>query len=216
METWEEIIHRFHIEVNSGERLDSIQSVGSHHEVRTLKSVYSARNVVLAMGRRGTPRKLDVPGEESEKVLYRLIDTNSFQNNHMLVVGGGDSAVEAAVGLAKQNGNTVSISYRKSGFFRVKKRNEDAINKMIQSGRIQAIFNSQVREIREQSVVLGTSDGQLEIPNDFVIVQIGGVPPFEMLKSMGIRFGGEDKPLGLEDTFRSASSPESTSSVTIR
>jgi thioredoxin reductase len=138
---------------------------------------------------------MEVPGEDQPKVMYQLIDAQSYTDQHMLVVGGGDSAVEAAVGLAKQSGNTVTISYRKSSFFRVKKKNEDAITKLLASRKLTALFDSQVLEVRPKSVVLQTKDGVKEIPNDYIIVQIGGIPPFDMLKQMGIAFGGESRPI---------------------
>lgn len=195
METWESIIHQFGIQIRTNERLEGVQRIGDLFEVHSSKGSYLAKHIILALGRRGTPRKLEVPGEESSKVIYTLVDTRSYQGKQMLVVGGGDSAVEAAVGLANQKGNKVTISYRKSSFFRVKKKNEDAINKFIAEGKVIPIFDSQVTEIQERSVVLKTKRGIQVIPNDFVIVQIGGVPPFELLRSMGISFGGESKSL---------------------
>ncbi len=195
VETWREITARFQLRVNSGERVDSVCKVNGHFDIRTSRAAYSARHVVLAMGRRGTPRKLDVPGEEQPKVMYSLIDAQSYTQQHMLVVGGGDSAVEAAVGLARQSGNVVSISYRKSSFFRVKKKNEDAITKLISTGKLTAHFDSQVLQIKPKSVMIQCKDGPREIPNDYVIVQVGGIPPHDMLKQMGITFGGEMQPV---------------------
>ncbi len=127
--------------------------------------------------------------------MYHLIDAQSYTQQHMLVVGGGDSAVEAAVGLAKQSGNVVTISYRKSSFFRVKKKNEDAITKLISTGKLTALFDSQVLQIKPKSVMIQCKDGPREIPNDYVIVQVGGIPPHDMLKQMGITFGGEMQPI---------------------
>ena len=195
MDTWQRINDRFHLRVNSRQRVESVRNVNSHFDIRTADSAYSARFVVLAIGRRGTPRRLDVPGEDKAKVMYQLIDAQSYTHQRVLVVGGGDSAVEAAVGLAKQPGNTVSISYRKSSFFRVKKKNEDAIARLVVGREVTAIFDSQVLEIKDESVVLQTRDGVREIPNDYVFVQIGGVPPYEMLREMGVEFGGEMRPI---------------------
>ena len=195
METWHDITDRFHLKVRSGQKVETVTPSNRHFDIATADSHYSARFVVLAMGRRGTPRKLEVPGEEQAKVMYQLIDAQSYRKQHLLVVGGGDSAVEAAVGLARQPGNTVTISYRKSSFFRVKKKNEDAVAKIMAERRLTALFDSQVNEIRAGSVLLTTKNGPIELPNDFVIVQIGGIPPQEMLKKMGIAFGGETQPL---------------------
>lgn len=147
--------------------------------------------VVFALGRRGSPRRLGVPGQDLPQVLYQLTDAQSYRGQHVLVVGGGDSAVEAAVGLARQPGTVVTLSYRKPKLFRIKKKNEDAIGALIDEGKVQALFHSQVKEVRQGSVLLEQPDGTVEIRNDVVIVQIGGVPPFEMLKKMGIGFGGD-------------------------
>lgn len=195
VQTWQEITDRFHLNACSGHRVESVRTINSYFDIRTDQAQYSARFVVLAMGRRGTPRKMEVPGEDLPKVMYQLIDAQSYTNKHMLVVGGGDSAVEAAVGLAKQPGNTVTISYRKNSFFRVKKKNEDAIGKLLSSHGLTAMFDSQVLEVRPDSVLLQTKSGPIELPNDYVIVQIGGIPPFDMLKQMGIAFGGETRPI---------------------
>ncbi|MBK7143004.1 MAG: NAD(P)-binding domain-containing protein [bacterium] len=195
VQTWQEITDRFHLNACSGHRVESVRTVNSYFDIRTDQAQYTARFVVLAMGRRGTPRKMEVPGEDLPKVMYQLIDAQSYTNKHMLVVGGGDSAVEAAVGLAKQPGNTVTISYRKNSFFRVKKKNEDAIGKLLSSRGLTAMFDSQVLEVRPDSVLLQTKSGPIELLNDYIIVQIGGIPPFDMLKQMGIAFGGETRPI---------------------
>ena len=188
---WQQIMQKFHLNIRAGERVESVSKTADLFEVKTQQRQYYSKNIVLALGRRGTPRKLNVPGEEQSKVIYQLVDAQSYTNKLVLVVGGGDSAVEAAIGLANQPGNTVTISYRKSGFLRVKKRNEIKITKLIAGKNVQPIFDSQVLEVLENSVILATNAGRIEIPNDFVIVQIGGIPPFEMLRNMGIAFGGD-------------------------
>lgn len=196
METWESIVERFQVSIHTGEGVEHVRKSDGIFEVATGSKSYYSRYVVLAMGRRGTPRKLEAPGEELPKVMYQLVDARSYKGKHILVVGGGDSAVEAAVGLARQPGNVVAVSYRKSAFLRVKKKNEDAINKLITSRNVHPFFDSEVTEIRPKSVILKTKDGPVELPNDYVIVQIGGIPPFDMLRRMGIQFGGDQKPIG--------------------
>lgn len=196
LEIWLDIIKKFDLKIAVGHKISSVEKTGDFFAVKNESAEFRARNVVLAMGRRGTPRKLGVPGEEQAKVAYQLMDARSYTNNHILVVGGGDSAVEAAVGLARQKGNKVSISYRKSQFFRIKKKNEDRINLLIREGKVQPIFNSNLTEILPDSVRLKTDETMLDIPNDFVFVFAGGIPPFKMLREMGITFGGDIKPLG--------------------
>ena len=107
----------------------------------------TARFVVLALGRRGTPRTLGVPGEEQPKVMYQLADAGSYEGQKILVVGGGDSAVEAAIGLARQRGNRVSLSYRREKLVRIKKKNEERVSGLLASGRIEGLFGTEVEEI---------------------------------------------------------------------
>jgi len=148
--------------------------------------------VILAQGRRGLPRRLGVPGEELPKVLYRLVDAESYRDKRILVVGGGDSAAEAAVGLARQTSNRVTLSYRRERLVRIKKKNQDAIDRLIGEGRVEALFSSQVERIEEGSVQLTVEgEGAKTIENDFVFIFAGGVPPFELLKNTGALFGGQ-------------------------
>jgi thioredoxin reductase len=159
--------------------------------VDTQKNSYLSTNVILALGRRGTPRKLNIPGEELPKVMYKLLDAETYQNEYLLIVGGGDSAVEAAMGLARQTGNTVTISYRKSKFVRIKTRNEQLVNKMIKDGQIQVLFDSEITEISETSVTILKDEKVLSLPNSYVFIFAGGEPPFPIMHKIGIRFGGE-------------------------
>lgn len=193
LEIWEDVAGKYNLNAHSGEKLATVRRVDGRFEVVTSTNTYTSRFVVLAMGRRGTPRKLGVPGEDQSRVMYQLIDAQSYNGQHLLVVGGGDSAVEAAIGLARQDNNTVHISYRKPKFFRIKKKNEDRITELIKKDRIKPLFSSQVQEIGDTSVTLRTEEGVVTIPNDYVFVFAGGIPPFDMLKEMGIAFGGEVK-----------------------
>lgn len=194
LETWQEIIKKHNVKVNSSERVERVARADWGFEIVTVKGTYRAGSVVLSMGRRGTPRKLGVQGEELPKVLYQLVDAQSYQGQNLLVVGGGDSAVEAAVGLGRQKGNKVAVSYRKSSFARVKKKNEDRIKELIGEKKVRPIFDSNVLEIREKSVLLQVGEDTTEIPNDYVFIFAGGEPPFKML-AMGVAFGGEAKSL---------------------
>lgn len=188
---WTEITTRFDVQVRTGERVDDVSKDGGTFRIITSAGIYRARNVALALGRRGTPRKLGVPGEDLAKVMYQLVDARSYAGQNLLVVGGGDSAVEAAVGLARQPGNRVWISYRKASFARVKKKNEDKIRELIDRGKVTALFESEVQLIDPVAVTLATREGTVEVPNDYVFVMIGGLPPFEMLRAAGVRFGGK-------------------------
>ena len=123
--------------------------------------------------------------------MYRLIDAESYQNQRILVVGGGDSAVEAALGLARQRGNRVAVSYRREKFVRIKKKNEDRVLRLLESRKIEGLFSSEVERIGPTSVTVKTEQGVREVPNDYVFVFAGGEPPFELLRRAGIRFGGD-------------------------
>jgi len=193
--TWQDIIERNHVQIITNAKVDSISKTGGYFEVHFGDRLLTSQYVVLALGRRGQPRKLEVPGEDLPKVFYQLIDAQSFNNNDLLVVGGGDSAIEAAIGLARQENNRVHISYRKPKFFRIKKKNEERVNELINKEKITPLFNSNVIEIKEKSVTLEIDDQKIEIANDHVFIFAGGIPPFAMLKKIGIQFGGETKSL---------------------
>ena len=191
LDIWNDIIRRFEVNIHSNQDLTGLRQDGDAFLVQTAARQYRSHRVVLCLGRRGTPRKLGVPGEELPKVVYQLVDAQSYQGRRVLVVGGGDSAVEAAIALGRQPDTEVTISYRKRGFPRIKKKNEDRVNQLIGENRIHPVFESTVQSIDEASVTLATPGEPVTMTNDDVIVLAGGIPPFEMLKGMGIQFGGE-------------------------
>ena len=186
------LVKQHRLDVRFGEKAAGLRRLedGTFEVTSVAGHVHRARFVILALGRRGTPRKLGVPGEELPKVAYRLIDAESYRGQKVLVVGGGDSAVEAAVGLASQDGNEVVLSYRRDKLVRIKKKNEDRLAPLLASGRVQPLFGSQVVEIGTDSVRLEIGDEVREIANDYVFVFAGGEPPFDFLKQCGVRFGG--------------------------
>ena len=160
--------------------------------IRTSTNEYRARAVVLALGKTGTPRKLGVPGEDLPKVMYRLIETDHYVNKKILVVGGGDSAVEAAMGLANQPGNKVTLCYRGAQFSRIKERNSKRIGDCMRSGKVKVLFNTNPVEFTTDSVVLDVHGTKRELLNDFVWIFAGGVPAYDFLKRIGVRFGMRD------------------------
>jgi thioredoxin reductase len=154
--------------------------------VTTTAGVYRTRAVLLAIGRRGTPRKLDVPGEELPKVVYRLIDPEQYRGRRVLVVGGGDSALEAAVSLSEEPGTSVVLSYRSEAFSRAKPKNRDQVARAEAAGRLTVMLSSQVREIAPEAVRIEHGGTVEELGNDAVIVCAGGILPTAFLKKIGI------------------------------
>jgi thioredoxin reductase (NADPH) len=188
LDTWEEILRKTHLPVQTKEKVVDVRTANGIFEVISAKNSYHARHLVLALGRRGTPRRLGIPGEHLAKVMYRLIDAESYQDCDVLVVGGGDSAVEAAVGLALQGTNRVTLSYRKGEFSRIKERNARLIEGCIKKGSVNAVFNSEVEEILEYEAILKSPGGRQEIKNNVVLIFAGGDMPFEFLQRIGIQF----------------------------
>jgi thioredoxin reductase len=187
------ILNRADFNVSTGEKVEDIKK--DEHGVFTVHTVnnqYRGRAVVLALGRAGEPRKLGVKGEDLPKVMYRLIEADHYINKKILVIGGGDSAVEAAMGLASQTGNQVTLSYRSERFSRIKERNAVRIEDFAKSGKLKVLFNSNPVEFKSESVIIEVAGGKQEIPNDFVWIFAGGSPPTTFLKKIGIGFGSRD------------------------
>jgi thioredoxin reductase/NAD-dependent dihydropyrimidine dehydrogenase PreA subunit len=182
----------FHERVEAIERLAGGEASGRDarrgtvFRVRTNRRELHAGSVLLAIGRRGTPRKLGVPGEELPKVVYRLIDPEQYRGRRVLVVGGGDSALEAAASLAELGDTNVALSYRGGTFQRAKPRNRERIDQAVAAGRLELLLASEVLEIRERELLLKRGEERLTIPNDAVIVSAGGVLPNDFLKAIGV------------------------------
>ena len=191
LETFQDLTRRASLNVRYGAKVTGVSRPNGHFAVHTGEFEIPARFVILALGRRGTPRKLGVPGEELPKVLYQLVDAASYEGRRILIVGGGDSAVEAAIGLARQRGNSVTLSYRRERLVRIKKKNEERLGELASKGRVKALFGSEVTEILEDRVRLRLGERSVELANDHVFVFAGGEPPFDLLRGMGVRFGGE-------------------------
>jgi thioredoxin reductase (NADPH) len=191
LETFQELTRRARLDVRFGAKVSGVVRTDGHFVVQAGSTELPARFVILALGRRGTPRRLGVAGEELPKVTYQLVDAASYEGKRILVVGGGDSAVEAAIGLARQRGNRVTLSYRREKLVRIKRKNEERIAGLLAKGRIEGAFGTEVEEIGPASVRLKTPRGPREVPNDYVFVFAGGEPPFGLLRQMGVRFGGQ-------------------------
>ena len=136
LDLWQTVLKKNNITVQENSKVESIVSEEEMFKVVTLKGEqYTAHRILLAIGRRGTPRKLNIPGEMKEKVAYRLLEPEEISGKNIIVVGGGDSAVESALLLADQN--HVILSYRNEVFNRIKPLNSMALNKAVAEGKLE-------------------------------------------------------------------------------
>ncbi len=186
LDLWQAIEADTGITIHYRERLEDVRRIEGGFEVVTSAGRYRSRAVLLAIGRRGTPRKLGVPGEEQSKVVYRLIDPAQYRGRHVLVVGGGDSALEAATSIAAEEGTTVTLSYRSGAFSRAKEKNRRKVEEASRAGRLKVLLESNVKAIGEREVEIETPQGIERLPNDAVIVCAGGILPTPFLKKIGI------------------------------
>jgi len=186
LEFWQGLERSTGVTINYQERVEKITPDGEGYRVETSRRSYRAKSVLLAIGRRGTPRKLGVAGEDLAKVVYRLVDPEQYRGQRVLVVGGGDSALEAATSIAEQPGTQVTLSYRSEAFSRAKDKNRKKVEQLASEGRLDVLFKSNVTEILPREVKLDYDGQLLEIPNDAVIVSAGGILPTPFLKSTGI------------------------------
>jgi len=193
LDYWQQAENETGVRVNYNECMEGITPNAQGFSVKTSKNSYSTQSILLAIGRRGTPRTLDVPGEDLPKVTYRLIDPAQYQNHRVLIVGGGDSALEAACAIAEIDGAEVTLSYRSGAFTRAKPKNRQAVENAESDGRLRVILESNVRTIAKETVELEQHNNRIELPNDAVIISAGGILPTPFLRSIGItvdtRFG---------------------------
>ena len=187
LDLWKEVLSKNNIMINEFEKVEDIEKSGNYFIVKTNKATYTTGGVLLAIGRRGSPRKLNVPGEQKEKVSYRLIEPELITNQNVLVVGGGDSAIESALLLAEEN-NFVSLSYRGESFSRIKPKNLEKITKASESKKIKVLFGTNVKAIKDDTVLLTgiNASDVLEIKNDLVYILAGGELPTAFLERTGI------------------------------
>jgi thioredoxin reductase len=187
LELWHRVLTKQDIHVIEQAKAERIHPDGNHFRINTSTGQeYTAKHVLLAIGRRGTPRKLNVPGEEGGKVAYRLLEPEQIRNEQILVVGGGDSAVEAAIQLC--DSNRVILSYRKEAFSRIKPKNNEKIQEAIQLGKVDVRFNTNLRHIDKEGVLLANGgSGDLQIRIDRIYIFAGGELPTQFLNKIGIQ-----------------------------
>src|SRR3979490_1379936 len=184
---WTQACQGNRLKISYQERVESVENKDGAFHVKTSTQRYVASAVLLGIGRRGTPRKLGVPGEELPKVVYRLIDPEQYRGQQVTVVGGGASRLEAAASIAELGDTSVMLSYRGDAFQRAKQRNRQRVDQASAKGQLKVLLNSQIREIRADSVLLLQSGQEMKVANDAVIVSAGGILPNDFLKSIGIK-----------------------------
>ena len=187
LDLWYDVIEKTGMEIQTQQKVEDVRRENGHFKVITQRGQFKGRKVILAIGRRGTPRKLGVPGEDTSKVTYHLKDPEQYRGKKCLVVGGGDSAVEAALQLSGEPETSVTVSYRKDAFSRIKKKNLNRINDAIDLGKVEVIWNSNVQEIHPDKVDIDVDGEMITRANDFVFVFIGGIMPSGFLKKLGIK-----------------------------
>ena len=188
LELWNHVLSKNNIKINEHKKIEKIQPVNGGFLVYTKEgNIFSAKRVLLAIGRRGSPRKLNIPGENLPKVAYRLIEPELITNKNIVIAGGGDSAVESALLLADKN--RVILSYRQNKFSRLKPKNNKKLEEAVEANKIEVILNSNLISIDEENVNIriDTKNEILQLKNDLVFIFAGGELPAEFLKNAGIK-----------------------------
>ena len=189
LDLWKNVLSKNAISIKENSKVESIKSDDGHFKVETLTGEqFTARHVLLAIGRRGSPRKLEIPGETLEKVAYRLLEPELISGKNIIVVGGGDSAIESALLLADQN--KVILSYRSDSFSRIKPKNSERIFDAASKGLVDLRFNTNLVAIDKGEVTLSSTNEEGEthkIKNDLVYIFAGGELPTQFLMKAGIQ-----------------------------
>ena len=186
LDVWTDAIQRTGLEVRTGHRVERVNRNDQGYVVKTSKGEFRARQVLLAIGRRGTPRRLGVPGENLSKVTYGLLEPEQFRGLRLLVVGGGEAALEAACALAGEPDTNVTLSYRGAQFTRPKAEVRDRVDRHVKDGRLEVLFSSNLLEIDLESVQIKQEGRSKRLPNDQVFIFAGGELPTRFLEQTGI------------------------------
>lgn len=186
LSVWETIIQNTGVRIETNRRVERIVRNGGSFRIESGDTVFHAKFVVLAMGRRGAPRRLGIPGEDLGKVAYRLIEAESYNDADILVVGGGDSAVEAALALGRSGRNRVTLAYRREEFSRLRDRNREQVQAAERESRLTVLRKTNLLGVKPEGVLLDCDGKVKELPNQYVFVLIGGTSPEEFLQKTGV------------------------------
>ncbi|MFH1607693.1 MAG: NAD(P)/FAD-dependent oxidoreductase [archaeon] len=198
LDKWKETANELKIKTN--QEVLEIQKQEIGFTIKTSEDTYESENVIIAIGKQAKPNKLGVEGEDLKKVFYNLKDPEDFNNKNIMIVGGGDSAIDAALRLSKKN--KIIISYRKPNFFRLNEDNSANINQKKQEGIIETIFNSNLKEIKEDKIILEVNNQEREIENDFVFIFAGSKPPLDFFEKTGVKI--ENNKVVLDENFQTS------------
>ena len=187
MNFWKNAQQKSGVKLNTEERMEHITRLEDGFMVKTANGEYHSKAILLAIGRRGSPRKLGAPGEDDKKVVYKLDDPAQYREQRVVVVGGGNSALEAAMSIAEEPSAKVTLSYRGSSFQKANPKNVVKLDEAVKAGQLQVVMNSSIKRITPKTITIKYDNKEVEIQNDGVLVCAGGILPTPMLKELGIQ-----------------------------
>ena len=188
LEYWGDVKTKTGYKIKESTKFESLENKGDYFEVKTNQGVFTAQKVILAMGVRGSPRKLGVPGEDTSKVTYNLLDPEQYQQKNIVVVGGGNAGVEAAQMLADAKYQSkVHLFVRGPAFDRCNEDNIQRITALQKKGRVEIWYNTSIQEIFSDKIRLKKENDVIELPNDYVFVFAGAEMPHKFLMGLGVQ-----------------------------
>lgn len=193
LEYYRRVSNQFKLNIHLFEKVESVEDFDGKYLLRTSKSSYQTKNIIIATGFYDLPNLMNIPGEELPKVKHYYKDPHYYAGQKVLVVGANNSAVDAALETYRKGAEVTMVVRESQIGERVKYWVRPDIINRIKEGSIKAYFNSSLEEIRENEVIIKSPDGKLAIPNDFVLAMTGYQPDFSFLRSIGIRISDDEQ-----------------------